>query len=126
MFLKYIQKWDFPHFPWHLIPVLDHPLQNTSSNFPQCNLRLFPCLINCHLRKEASTLLAITSFQLHRAVRSLLSLLFSRPKPHSFHYSSQISFFQSLHLCFCSSLHVLWHVNYVSVYALVSVCVQMC
>uniref|UniRef100_A0A8C3LBQ7 TP53-binding protein 1 n=1 Tax=Chrysolophus pictus TaxID=9089 RepID=A0A8C3LBQ7_CHRPC len=39
--------------------------------------------------------------------------------------TSLFIFFQSLLLRFCSSLHVLWHLNEVSVYALVLVCVQL-
>lgn len=64
------------HFPGQTVPMLDHHLHEEM--LPKSHLAQFEAISSCHARKDTYTLLASTSSQLQKVMRSPLSLLLSR------------------------------------------------
>ncbi|KAK4832035.1 hypothetical protein QYF61_020550 [Mycteria americana] len=88
------EGWRLNHFPGQPVPVLDNPFSeekfpNIQSKPPLAQLEaISSCPITCYLGEETDPHLTTTSFQ--RAIRSPLSLLFSRlNNPSSLSRSSQ-------------------------------------
>ncbi|KAK4806181.1 hypothetical protein QYF61_001104 [Mycteria americana] len=79
---KCFQGWRLNHFPGQPVPMLDNPFSevkfpNIQSKPPLAQLEaISSCPITCYLGEETDPHLSTTSFQ--RAIRSPLSLLFSR------------------------------------------------